>query len=49
MGHAHDAAAAGAPAAAFITLCLAEFADFTAGGLEMPVAPLFAARALGAG
>ncbi len=33
---------------AFIALSLAEFAYFTAGGLEIPLAPLFAARALGA-
>lgn len=33
---------------AFIALTLAEFAYFTAGGLEIPLAPLFAARVLGA-
>lgn len=33
---------------AFIALCLAEFAYFTAQGLEIPLAPLFAAGPLGA-
>jgi predicted MFS family arabinose efflux permease len=33
---------------AFIALLLAEFAYFTAAGMEIPLAPLFAARALGA-
>ncbi|MEK6721415.1 MAG: MFS transporter [Chloroflexota bacterium] len=33
---------------AFIALSLAEFAYFTAGGLEIPLAPLFAAKALAA-
>ena len=33
---------------AFVALSLAEFAYFTAGGLEIPLAPLFATRALGA-
>ena len=32
----------------FVALLLAELAYFTAGGLEIPLAPLFAARALGA-
>lgn len=34
---------------AFIALSLSEFAYFAAGGLEIPLAPLFAAKALGAG
>lgn len=34
---------------AFIALSLSEFAYFTAGGLEIPLAPLFASRVLGAG
>ncbi len=33
---------------AFIALSLAEFAYFTAGGLEIPLAPLFASKAFGA-
>lgn len=33
---------------AFVALMLAELAYFTAGGMEIPLAPLFAARALGA-
>lgn len=33
---------------AFIALLLAEFAYFTAAGMEIPLAPLFAARVLGA-
>lgn len=34
---------------AFVTLLFAELAYFTAAGMEIPLAPLFAARALGAG